>query len=54
MNIVLMAHTNKMKIVLIVQVHAKSVTVSTHAHNANLLMFCLKTNVFLTVQQELI
>lgn len=54
MILVQMEHMTKAKFALIAQVHVKNVTVLTLVHNVKLLMYYLKTNVYLTAHQELI
>ena len=49
-----MEHMTKAKSALIAQVHVKNVTVLTLVHNVKLLMYYLKTNVYLPAHQELI
>lgn len=45
---------SKARFVLTVQVPAQNALISTHVHNANLLMFCMKISAYLPVHQELI
>lgn len=48
-----MEHISRVKFVSIAQALVKSVTVSTYVNNVNQLMYCMKTNVYLTAHQEL-